>query len=75
MMTAYIAKSRSRSVVAGSEPSTGNVATWLRQMWQDYVTYTRTVAELQALTDQQLADLGMQRRTLRSIARTAVYGD
>lgn len=72
MMTAYIAKSQTRAVVAGSEPSTGNLATRLRKMWQDYLTYTRTVAELQALSDKQLADLGMRRSKLRAIARASI---
>jgi uncharacterized protein YjiS (DUF1127 family) len=36
--------------------------------------YTRTVAELNALTDRELADLGISRLAIPEIARGAAYG-
>jgi uncharacterized protein YjiS (DUF1127 family) len=36
--------------------------------------YTHTVAELNALTDRELADLGMSRMSIHDIAREAAYG-
>jgi uncharacterized protein YjiS (DUF1127 family) len=36
--------------------------------------YTRTVAELNALTDRELSDLGISRLAITDIAREAAYG-
>ena len=36
--------------------------------------YTRTVAELNALTDRELTDLGISRLSVPEIAREAAYG-
>lgn len=36
--------------------------------------YTRTVAELNSLTDRELADLGISRLGITDIAREAAYG-
>ncbi len=38
-------------------------------------TYSRTVAELVALTDRELADLGISRMSIPDIAREAAYGN
>jgi uncharacterized protein YjiS (DUF1127 family) len=37
-------------------------------------TFNRTVAELNALTDHELADLGIARDAIRDIAHAAAYG-
>jgi uncharacterized protein YjiS (DUF1127 family) len=37
-------------------------------------TYLRTVAELNGLTDRELADLGISRLGIADIAREAAYG-
>jgi uncharacterized protein YjiS (DUF1127 family) len=37
-------------------------------------TYQRTVAELNGLTDRELADLGISRLSIADIAREAAYG-
>jgi uncharacterized protein YjiS (DUF1127 family) len=37
-------------------------------------TYVRTVAELNALTDRELTDLGISRIAITDIAREAAYG-
>ena len=36
--------------------------------------YSQTVAELNALTDRELSDLGIARTTIREIAHEAAYG-
>lgn len=36
--------------------------------------YSQTVAELNALTDRELSDLGIARATIREIAHEAAYG-
>ena len=41
--------------------------------WSQYKTYRRTFEELDALTDRELADLGISRLQLRSIAYKAAY--
>jgi uncharacterized protein YjiS (DUF1127 family) len=38
-------------------------------------TYLRTVAELNALTDRELTDLGISRVAITDIAREAAYGE
>ena len=48
----------------------GDVQTRFRQ----YRTYQNTLGELQTLTDRELADMGLHRSTLRSIAYQAAYG-
>jgi uncharacterized protein YjiS (DUF1127 family) len=42
--------------------------------WQQRRVYNRTVAELNALTDRELSDLGMVRVSIRDIAHEAAYG-
>lgn len=37
-------------------------------------TYLRTVAELRALSDRELADLGISRLSIHEIAHEAAYG-
>ena len=38
-----------------------------------YRTYRRTLAELEALTDRELCDLGISRLSIRAIAYRAAY--
>ncbi len=42
--------------------------------WSQRRVYTRTVAELNALTDRELSDLGIARMAIREIAHEAAYG-
>lgn len=42
--------------------------------WQQRRVYTRTVAELNALTDRELGDLGISRLGIAEIAHEAAYG-
>jgi uncharacterized protein YjiS (DUF1127 family) len=56
--------------------------TWTAQGWfararkalEDRARYRHTLAELNALTDRDLKDLGMSRLDIAHFAREAVYG-
>jgi uncharacterized protein YjiS (DUF1127 family) len=45
-----------------------------RKALADYRLYRRTLAELEALNDRELADLGLSRLVIREIAYDSVYG-
>ena len=45
----------------------------LRTRWAQYRIYRQTVAELSALPDRELADLGLNRASIRHIAHKAAY--
>lgn len=45
----------------------------LTKRFANYKTYRTTLEELQNLSDRELADLGIHRSTLRSIAYRAAY--
>ena len=47
----------------------------LRQRFADYREYLATSEQLSALSDRQLADMGVSRPNLCEIARASVYGD
>ena len=47
----------------------------LRQAIADQRAYLATYGELNALTDRDLADLGLSRLNVRDVAREAVYGN
>jgi uncharacterized protein YjiS (DUF1127 family) len=52
-------------------------AGWLaraRKAFAEHRRYLQTVAELEALTDRELSDLGIARFAIRDIARDSVYG-
>ena len=46
----------------------------LRQSFADYRAYLATYEELNALSERELADIGLSRLNVRDIAREAVYG-
>lgn len=46
----------------------------LAQMIQRRRIYSQTLAELDALSDRDLADLGLHRSLIRSVAKDAAYG-
>lgn len=46
----------------------------VRHSLAEYRKFRRTVAELDALNDRELADLGISRTDIRFVAREAVYG-
>ncbi|KUP92176.1 DUF1127 domain-containing protein [Tritonibacter horizontis] len=45
-----------------------------RNSWDLYKEYKRTFNELNALTDRDLADIGVRRCDVDDLARTHVYG-
>lgn len=45
-----------------------------RTSWDLYTEYKRTYAELDALNDRDLADIGIRRCDIADLARTHVYG-
>ena len=45
----------------------------IRKALDDYRLYRSTIAELDALNDRELADLGISRLSIRDIARDSVY--
>jgi uncharacterized protein YjiS (DUF1127 family) len=47
----------------------------LRQSFADYREYLATYNELNALSDRELADIGVSRLNVRDIAREAAYGN
>lgn len=51
---------------------TGALVQRLRKAWNDHATYRRTVNELSALSDRELADLGLHRSNIRQTALDAV---
>ena len=46
----------------------------LRRAITDYWLYRKTLDELAALNDRELADLGISRLSIREIAHESVYG-
>lgn len=53
-------------------PATGFFAR-LRQAFADYRVYLQTRNELEALSDRELADLGIARLSIDEVARGATY--
>jgi uncharacterized protein YjiS (DUF1127 family) len=47
----------------------------LRQGFADYRAYLAIHEELDALSDRELADLGLSRLNARDVARDAIYGN
>lgn len=46
----------------------------LRRAFTDYRTYRHTIAELEALSNRELRDLGLSRFAIRQVAYDSVYG-
>jgi uncharacterized protein YjiS (DUF1127 family) len=47
----------------------------LRQSFADHREYVATYDELNALSDRELADIGLSRWNVRDVARVAIYGN
>ena len=52
----------------------GGLLARVRKALGDYRTYRATIAELDALSERELADLGISRLSIRDIAYDSVYG-
>lgn len=60
-----------------ASPLRGRIATMietLRGRWEQYRLFRQTLTELQSLSNRELADLGLNRSMLHSIAVEAAYG-
>jgi uncharacterized protein YjiS (DUF1127 family) len=64
----------SRSASAGLADRIAAFVADLRQTARRRALYTRTLRELNALTDRELTDLGISRLQIEDVARTAAYG-
>ncbi|MGB0499382.1 MAG: DUF1127 domain-containing protein [Rubricella sp.] len=69
---AYIAQTQAR--LPGLFHTVADRFSTLRDRFEKRTLYNRTVRELGALTGSELADLGLDRSMIRSVARKAVYG-
>lgn len=69
---AYVGTSRQDTVTIGDRI----VALFkvMNQAMQRRLAYVQTLEELNALGDRDLADLGIERNDLRTVARQAAYG-
>ena len=74
MTTASIAGTALPVLAAGAEQRNDTVAARVRQAWKLFREYRATRFDLKALTDRQLADVGLTRATVDETARRAVYG-
>lgn len=54
-------------------PLTGPFAAW-RTRYEQFKLYHRSIHELSALSDRALADLGLTRGMIKSVAHEAAYG-
>ena len=74
MTTAQLAGTALPVRAAGAEQRNDTVAARLSRAWKRLKAYRATRFDLQALTDRQLADVGLTRGTVEETARRAVYG-
>lgn len=63
-----------RSAAVGTPGVTSRILRGLVARYSAYVVYSKCVAELSALSDRQLSDLGLHRSMIRSLAREEAYG-
>jgi len=63
-----------RAFLAGAVAAPSRRISELRAAWAQYREYLDTLAELQALTDRELADIGINRLMVKDVARDAIYG-
>ncbi|NKX43840.1 DUF1127 domain-containing protein [Roseicyclus persicicus] len=69
---AYVSSNRSATLSFGDRIA--EIRKDLSDAWRAYRVYRHTLAELQALSPRELADLGLNPTTLRSVALEAAYG-
>ena len=70
---AYATETRTTGLTLGHR--IGELRTNLADRWARYTTYRNTLNELSALTDRELADLGIARGSIQGIATFAAYGE
>ncbi|MBF9031854.1 DUF1127 domain-containing protein [Rhodobacterales bacterium HKCCE3408] len=70
---AYVSSSRNHS--NGLVARLRGFASAAREQFAAYSVYRRTEAELRGLSDRELADLGISRSMISSIAAQAAFGE
>lgn len=71
---AYVLSNRSASNGLGLGTRLAEIARDLAGAWRAHLVYRQSLAELQALSPRELADLGLTPPMLRSVALEAAYG-
>lgn len=71
---AYVSSNRSASNGLGLGRRLSEIAADLANAWRAHRVYRQSLAELQALSPRELADLGLTSSMLRSVALEAAYG-
>ena len=75
-MTTAIATATGAGVpTIGAERTLGTGTVGLRAAWDKYRAFRISTAGLDALTDRQLADVGIARAAIRPHVRKAIYGN
>ncbi|AHM05711.1 hypothetical protein roselon_03455 [Roseibacterium elongatum DSM 19469] len=69
---AFVSSNRGTSVSLGNR--LGEIGQQAAEAYANWRMYRRTLAELQALSGRELADLGLNRSLLRRAALEAAYG-
>lgn len=69
---AYVSSNRSTRLGLGDRLA--EIRRDLAEAWRAHRVYRQTLAELQGLSDRELADLGLNRAMLKSVAYEATYG-
>lgn len=69
---AFVSSNRSTTLSLGDRLA--EIRADLTEAWRAHRVYRQTLNELQALSDRELADLGLSRSALRSVALEAAYG-
>ena len=69
---AYVNSSRATSI--GVFDRVSALVASVKLALQRRATYQQTLYELSALSDRDLADLGLSRASIRTVAREAAYG-
>ena len=74
MTLAYVTSNRTISNGMGLGARLNEIGKDIVEAWRAYRVYRETLVELQALSTRELADLGLNASTLRSVALEAAYG-
>ena len=69
---AYV--NNTRVVGTGFADRLAGLIKWAQKTAQQRAIYDQTVRELNALTNRELADLGIARLNIQDVARAAAYG-
>lgn len=71
---AFVTSNRSVSSGLGLGHRLAEIGQDLARAWRAHTVYRQTLAELQALSQRELTDLGLDAAMLRKVALEAAYG-